>query len=169
MSMLRAEEQLGQLSQTLWHQRRLVELLLYRLETQQLVLAANRTRWVDQASRDVEDAITALRNEELLRATQVAAVAPSLGVAADASLSELAAAAGEPWRQILRDHQTSFLTLIASIESVSRDNRELLAQGLEDTRNFMARITKTPSLDGYSPEGTGTRATAAPTMVDWDV
>ncbi len=169
MAPTRADDRLSQLSQTLWRQRAQVELLLYRLEVQQMILAAGRSRWVDQSARDVEDAIDDLRTEGILRAAHVAAVAPVLGVASDATLSVLADAAGEPWAQILRDHQATFLSLIGTIESVSRDNRELLARGLRDTHDFVSRVTDAPALDGYAHDGNGTRALARPTLVDWDV
>ena len=169
MSPSRADDRLSQLSQTLWRQRAQVERLLYRLEVQQMVLAGGRTRWIDMSARDVEDAIDDLRTEELLRAAHVAAVAPILGVSSQASLTELADAAGEPWAQILRDHQSTFLSLIGSVESVSRDNKDLLSKGLHDTRDFVARMAEAPGLDGYSPSGAGTRALARPTLVDWDV
>jgi hypothetical protein len=169
MSITRADERLSQLSQTLWRQRARVEMLLYRLEVQQMVLASGRSRWIDQSARDVEDAIDDLRAEEILRAAHVAAVAPTLGVDADASLSMLADATGEPWNQILRDHQATFLSLIGTIESVSRDNRDLLSRGLRDTHDFVARVTEAPGLDGYAPDGAATRALARPTLVDWDV
>ncbi|MBK5223998.1 MAG: flagellar export chaperone FlgN [Acidimicrobiia bacterium] len=169
MSITRVDDRLSQLSQTLWRQRAQVEVLLYRLEVQQLVLASGRSRWIDMSSRDVEDAIDDLRTEELLRAAHVAAVAPALGCAPESSLSELADAAGEPWAQILREHQATFLTLIGNIEAVSRDNRDLLARGLNDTRAFVSRLADTPQVDGYSNEGAGTRAITRPTLVDWDV
>jgi hypothetical protein len=43
---------LGTLSQTLWRQQELLELLLYRMDVQQLVLTSARGRWVERA--DVE-------------------------------------------------------------------------------------------------------------------
>jgi hypothetical protein len=162
-------DRLSTLSQTLWRQRALVEALLYRLEVQQMVLAAGKTRWIDASARDVEGAIDDLRAEELLRATSVAAVAPLLRVPETASLTELANAAGEPWDQILRDHQAAFLSLIASVEAVSRDNRELLNHGLRDTHEFMSNVASAPANDGYSVEGATTRQLAQPTLIDWDV
>lgn len=169
MSSPAVSDRLSTLSQTLWRQRALVETLLYRLELQQMVLASGRTRWIDLSARDVENAIEDVRAEELMRAAAVAAVAPLLHQPETASLSDLADAAGEPWDQILRDHQSAFLTLIASVEDVSRDNRELLHHGLADTQDFLARVSHAPSVDGYSVEGTGTKDTAKPTLVDWDV
>ncbi|MGY6500880.1 MAG: flagellar protein FlgN [Acidimicrobiales bacterium] len=163
-------ERLSTLSQTLWRQRALVETLLYRLELQQMVLASGRTRWIDLSARDVENAIDDVRAEELMRATSVAAAAPLLNLPETASLSDLAEAAGDPWDQILRDHQSAFLSLIASVEDVSRDNREMLHHGLSETQDFLSRVTDVPrGLDGYSVEGTGTKAVAKPTLVDWDV
>ena len=162
-------DRLSTLSQTLWRQRALVEVLLYRLEVQQLVLAAGKNRWIDMSARDVDGAIGDLRSEELMRAAAVAAVAPLLKVPETASLSELADAAGEPWDQILRDHQAAFLALIASVEAVSRDNRELLNHGLRDTHDFLARVASAPGADGYSVEGTTTRELSRPTLIDWNV
>jgi hypothetical protein len=162
-------DRLSTLSQTLWRQRALVEVLLYRLEVQQMVLAAGKSRWIDMSARDVEGAIEDLRAEELMRATAVASVAPLLKVAETSSLTELAVAAGEPWDQILRDHQAAFLSLIASVEAVSRDNRELLNHGLRDTHDFLARVTTVPGTDGYSVEGASTRELSRPTLIDWDV
>lgn len=169
MSTAAIADRLSTLSQTLWRQRALVEVLLYRLEVQQMVLASGRTRWIDMSARDVEGAIEDLRAEEFMRATAVASVAPLLHVPETASLTDLANAAGEPWDQILRDHQGAFLSLIASVEAVSKDNRELLNNGLRDTHDFLARVADAPSTDGYSVEGTGTREIAKPTLIDWDV
>ncbi len=56
---------LTELSHTLWRERRLLELLQYRLEVQQLVLTTGRSRWVDAATRDVEAVTTELRAVEL--------------------------------------------------------------------------------------------------------
>ncbi len=162
-------DRLSSLSQTLWRQRALVETLLYRLEVQQMVLASGATRWIDMSARDVEAAVENLRAEELVRATCVAAVAPLLQVPETASLTELSEAAGEPWDQILRDHQSAFLSLIASVEAVSRDNRELLNHGLRDTHEFLSRVASAPGADGYSVEGTSTRELSRPTLIDWDV
>ncbi|MFP3906284.1 MAG: flagellar protein FlgN [Acidimicrobiales bacterium] len=162
-------DRLSTLSQTLWRQRALVEVLLYRLEVQQMILATGKSRWIDMSAHDIEDAIEGLRAEELVRATSVAAVAPLLKVPETASLTELAVAAGEPWDQILRDHQAAFLSLIASVEAVSRDNRELLNHGLRDTHDFLSRVASAPGSDGYSVEGTSTREIAKPSLIDWNV
>src|SRR6056297_506573 len=97
-------DQLSELSHTLWRQRGLVEMLLYRLEVQQLVLAAGRTRWIDASAREVEDAITDIRSEELVRAAQVSGIAPAIGIDPGSSLGVIAAHVPEPWDHILREH-----------------------------------------------------------------
>jgi len=163
-------DQLSELSHTLWRQRGLVEMLLYRLEVQQLVLAAGRTRWIDASAREVEDAITDIRSEELVRAAQVSGIAPAIGIDPGSSLGVIAAHVPEPWDHILREHQAAFLGMIASAESVSRDNVELLNRGLIDTRAFLAAVSPdSHDIDGYASSGRGLRRSATPTLVDWDV
>ena len=43
---------LQEVSTTLWQERNLLELLLFKLEEEQLLLAAGRTRWLARATRD---------------------------------------------------------------------------------------------------------------------
>lgn len=161
---------LSQLSRTLWRQRGLVEVLLYRLEVQQLVLTAGRTRWIDASAREVEDAVIDVRLEELVRAAQVSALAPALRIDPAASLSAIAAAAPEPWDHILREHQAAFLGMISAAEVISRDNIELLDRGLVDTRAFLDAIHQDPTpVGGSTATGRGLRRTAAPTPADRDV
>ncbi len=56
------------LTWVLWRERELLEGLLYRLETEALVMSSGRTRWLPAAARDVEDAARQVREIELLRA-----------------------------------------------------------------------------------------------------
>src|SRR5260370_24300213 len=45
---------LREVSAILWRERHLLELLLFKLDEEQLVLAAGRTRWLPRATPDVE-------------------------------------------------------------------------------------------------------------------
>jgi acyl-CoA synthetase (AMP-forming)/AMP-acid ligase II len=56
------------LSQVLWRERELLETLQYRLEVEQLVMAAGRTRWLAHATREVE---TVLLQMEGIRQAKV--------------------------------------------------------------------------------------------------
>ena len=102
---------LTELSSTLWHERELLELLLFKLEEEQLLLAAGRSRWLGNATREVEMVLEELRRAELTRAIEVGTVAGALGLPEDASLRDLAEHAPVPWDDILRQHRTAFLTL----------------------------------------------------------
>ncbi len=68
------------LSAVLWRERELLELLTFKLEEEQLLLAAGRSRWVSHASREVEQVLERLRSTGLERAASSAAVAEEWGV-----------------------------------------------------------------------------------------
>ena len=52
---------LAEVSTVLWTERELLELLLFKLEEEQLVLASGRTRWLAHATREVEMVIEQIR------------------------------------------------------------------------------------------------------------
>ena len=58
---------LTDLSSVLWRSRELLELLLFKLEEEQLLLAANRSRWLAHATREVEVVLDRLIAEDRLR------------------------------------------------------------------------------------------------------
>src|SRR5215213_2294146 len=105
------EEQvsLTDLSSVLWRSRELLELLLFKLEEEQLLLASGRTRWLAHATREVENVLEELKHAELARAVEVARVAQEIGIPSESSLRELAEAAPAPWDEILNDHREAFL------------------------------------------------------------
>ena len=59
---------LAEVSSTLWRQRELLELLLFKLEEEQVLLTSGRTRWLARATREVEVVLEEIRRAELLRA-----------------------------------------------------------------------------------------------------
>ena len=63
---------LSDVSNILWRERQLLELLVFKLEEEQLVLAAGRTRWLAHATREVENVLGEIRRVELERAIAVA-------------------------------------------------------------------------------------------------
>jgi hypothetical protein len=81
---------LTEVSSILWRERELLDLLLFKLEEEQLLLAAGRSRWLGHATREVEMVLGEMKRAELGRAVEVEAVAVSLGLAPTASLRELA-------------------------------------------------------------------------------
>ena len=47
----------NELSALLWRERELLELLTFKLEEEQLLLTAGRTRWIEHATREVEQVL----------------------------------------------------------------------------------------------------------------
>lgn len=108
-----ATRRMEDLSQVLWHERELLETLLYKLQVERLVLTSDSTRWLSTAVREVEMVLETLRATELLRAVAADAAAASLGMSSNASLRALAQSAGEPWHTILMDHHEALVNLHA--------------------------------------------------------
>ncbi|MGE0879139.1 MAG: flagellar protein FlgN [Acidimicrobiia bacterium] len=156
-----------ELSHTMWRQRRLMELLMYRLEVQQLVLASGRTQWLGNAATEVEQVIDAMRKEELKRAVHSSAAGAALGLGVEPSLRELIEAAPSPWDEILREHQAAFLTMTGEIEDLSKQNRDLISRGHQATRDLLAAITG-EVVDSYSASGTAQRIGQPARTMDWN-
>lgn len=125
------------LTWVLWRERELLEALLYRLEVEELIMASGRTRWLADASRDVEAAAAALREVEVLRAVATDEAAEDAGLAPDPSLGALIAVAQEPWAGLLVEHRDSFLRLTDEIARVAQTNRALIVAGLRATQDTL--------------------------------
>ena len=143
---------LTDVSNVLWRERQLLELLLFKLEEEQLLLAAGRSRWLAHATREVETVLAEIRRVELTRAADVEKLAVSLGLAPTASLRELAEVAPPPWNTVFNDHREAFLSATQEISALAQDNRELLSRGYQAARSVLS------SLDGqrvetYTPAG----------------
>lgn len=128
------------LSLVLWRERELLENLQYRLEVEQVVMAAGQTRWLANAARDVETAVQELREMELLRAVAADEAASAAGLAPNPSLASLLEAADEPWRSILADHREAFASMSEEIERVAATNRVLIAHGLRAAHETLLGI-----------------------------
>jgi hypothetical protein len=131
---------LREVSAILWRERHLLELLLFKLDEEQLVLAAGRTRWLPRATREVEMVLEEIRQTELERAVEVTRVAVDLGLPAGASLRQLAEAAPPPWQGMLAEHRQAFLTLTDEVTALVQTNRELLGRGQKAVRDVLARL-----------------------------
>ncbi|GIH97922.1 flagellar protein FlgN [Planobispora siamensis] len=146
---------LADLSSTLWRIREMMDLLLFKLEEEQLVLAAGKTRWLPHATREVEMVLEQIRKSEVLRAAQVDAVAAEFGLAPAPSLQALAAAVDEPWSEIFQQHRVAFLTLTAEITAMAEANRELLTVGARAVHEALMNVTGSVTTYGRSGETVG--------------
>src|SRR5260221_1892277 len=120
---------LSEVSNILWRERQLLELLVFKLEEEQLVLASGRTRWLSHATREVETLLEEIKRVELERAMAVAGSAGELGMSDTPSLRELAAIAPSPWDGIFAEHRRALLTLAQEIDAITKSNRDMLQRG----------------------------------------
>lgn len=155
---------LSEVSTTLWRERELLELLLFKLDEEQLVLASGRTRWLARATREVEMVLAEIRRTELARATEVDAAAAALGLAPGPSLNQLADAAPEPWAGLLREHRAAFLALTAEISQLAEANRDLLVSGARSAREALLSIGDEERT--YTPTGSTVSAPTRPRLLD---
>jgi len=147
---------LSRLSDVLWRERHLLELLLFKLEEEQLVLASGRTRWLAHATREVENVLIQIREAEIGRSIEADEAARQLGLPDGISLLELAGAAPEPWGGMLHQHRDAFVTLTSEISHLADGNRELLSMSHRATQETLTALQETVAT--YGPQG----STSAP-------
>jgi hypothetical protein len=155
---------LADLSSILWREREMLELLLFKLEEEQLVLAAGRTRWLAHATREVEVVLDQIRSTEVLRAVEVDAIGVELNLGSDPSLTDISNAVQAPWRDLLREHRKAFLTLTSEISSLAEANRELLTAGQRAVRETMLAVAG--SVETYGRRGQTVAAAPRIRLVD---
>lgn len=137
-----------ELSSVLWRERELLEMLLFKLEEEQLLLAAGRTRWLPHAAREVETILEHLRETEVLRAVVADTAADALGLTSNPSLRALAEAAKEPWHTILLDHRDAFASVAAQVGGMADANRELLTAGYQAAQATLLSMSENPGTYG---------------------
>ena len=145
----------NELSAVLWRERELLELLTFKLEEEQLLLAAGRSRWVSHASREVEQVLERLRSTGLERAASSAAVAEEWGVDPAAPLRDVVAAAPNgPWGEILAAHLTAMVELTSQIGALRDENDRFLRTAAQSTEETLAgTVTDAATYDASGSSG----------------
>lgn len=131
---------LPDLAAVLWRQRDLLERLVYRLECEQLLLAAGRTRFLATATAEVETLVSELRVLEMQRAGIAEQAAQAAGLPRSATLEDLAAAAQPPWTGVLLEHREALLVLTRELAALAETNRALMAAGLRAVESALAGL-----------------------------
>jgi hypothetical protein len=155
---------LADLSSILWREREMLELLLFKLEEEQLVLAAGRTRWLAHATREVEVVLDQIRSTEVMRAVEVDAIGIELNLGPNPSLTDISDAVQAPWCDLLRQHRKAFLALTSEISSLAEANRELLTSGQRAVRETMLAVAGT--VETYGRRGQTVAAAPRIRLVD---
>ncbi|KGM13064.1 flagellar export chaperone FlgN [Cellulomonas bogoriensis] len=142
---------LNELSGVLWRERQLLELLLFKLEEEQLILTSGRTQWLGHATREVESVLEQIRSAELGRAVEADAAAREVGVPEGSSLTALAAAAKAPWDELLQEHHEAFVSLTDQINALAEGNRDLLASSHRAAQETLMNLQE--NVQTYDPKG----------------
>lgn len=156
------------LVETLWEERHLMELLLYKLVCTKLLLAADEERYTGYAVSEVESVLAELRSAEQRRDDVVQAVAVASGLSIDEMrLSTLVEWSPEPWSGVFDDHRRSFLDLTTEIEATANENRRLAAGGLNRVQQTMLALTGgDDAISTYDPHGQRQTPAARPSLLD---
>jgi hypothetical protein len=144
---------LNDLSTLLWREREVLELLLYKLQTQQLMLTTGRTEWLAVAAREVEAVVEVLGQAELHRAIAVEAVGKELNLGSQPSLRNIARAAPQPWSDILQDHHKAFLDLASRIETAGSANKDLVRSAQSAAMPLLESLEESISTSNYQARG----------------
>ena len=132
---------MDELAGLLTRERRLLEVLLFKLVTARHLLAAGESRFLTWAAAEVQRATERVREAELLRATAVNRLARAAGIPDDAlTLKALASQSPQPYQAIFEDHRAAFFELVAEIEEVTAANRDLAHRGMREMAEILGGV-----------------------------
>lgn len=158
------------LSRVLWRERELLDLLLFKLHEQHLLLVAGDVEWLPRASAEVEAVLERIGTAELERAMAFDSIAAELGMAPAPSLSSLADRAPEPWDFILEEHHSAFLVLAERIQTSADANRELTLAASRATEAVLASLTgQDTTVAAYAATGLRDVDVRRPVLVDEEI
>jgi hypothetical protein len=154
-----------ELSASLWRERELLELLLFKLTEEQLLLTSGKSRWLQYATQEVEQVMQKLRTAGLARSVEVAAIAEEWGIDDTATLRELTMhSSDDTWRDILTAHLTAMTQLTREIQELRDLNVQYLRVAIRSTQEAMAQ-EGTPS-GTYDARGVADTNSASARMFD---
>ncbi|WP_341934305.1 flagellar protein FlgN [Microbacterium sp. LWO14-1.2] len=140
------------LSMQLMRERDLLEVLLFKLDEQQMLLATGRNRWIQNAANEIDRVLAAMPTVALSRDTLVVAVADEWGVPEATTLRELIdAAPTDAWREVMSGHLEAMTSLAEEIAQMKKVNEQRLRTAIRVTQETIAGLG-TPTGE-YDPSG----------------
>lgn len=150
----------NELSMLLWRERELLELLLFKLEEQELLLAAGRSRWTQFATREIEQVLEGLRESGMTRLVEAETVAAEWGAPEGTGIRELIEVAPTPaWRDVLTGHLHALTKLTDEVGRLQEGNSERLRAVLRATQETLAGLGE--STGEYTTQGDRARGDSA--------
>jgi hypothetical protein len=136
-----------------------MELLLFKLQQEHLMLAAGQDRWLSHATAEVNLVMAELQQVSGGRTATAAGLAAQTGLGADATLAQLALAAPAEWQVMLGDQRDQLRELLQQVEQVGHTNREILASRLSVARDALVMLGEAPAV-GYGRDAQAARPMA---------
>lgn len=150
----------NELSMLLWRERELLEMLLFKLEEQELLLAAGRSRWTQFATREIEQVLDGLREAGIARLVEAETVAEEWDAPEGAGIRDLIdVAPTAAWRDVLTGHLHALTTLTDEVGRLREGNSERLRAVLRATQETLAGIGETTG--EYTTQGDRARGDSA--------
>ncbi len=155
------------LSACLYEEKLLLEELLFKLEEEQLILVSGRHRWLERATAEVENVLRTINSMESTRIDIMVGVAEELGLdaGAQATMSEVAEAVGEPWSEVLLGSRESMKSLMSQITRMIAGNRDLITRGLASTTELLVALGVSAGV-AYGPDGESKPVAGLAKLVD---
>jgi len=148
----------------LFEESEALEYLAFKLEQEQLVLAAGRPRLLARNSAEFAAAVKALDDVSRRREQLVEIAAAELGLGPGTTLSALAeAATDEDERRVLAERRRVMREQVGRIGGLCATNREILARNLAATTDALALLGESPS---YTAQATTTVSPARARVLD---
>jgi hypothetical protein len=128
-----------ELSASLWRERELLELLVFKLTEEQLLLTSGKARWLQYATQEVEQVMNKLRTAGLARSIEVSSLAEDWGVDENSTLRELTVhSTDDTWRDILTAHLVAMTELTREIQELRDLNVQYLRVAIRSTQEALA-------------------------------
>ncbi|WP_225755723.1 flagellar export chaperone FlgN [Actinotalea sp. Marseille-Q4924] len=157
---------LNELSAALWRERRLLELLLFKLDEQRLVLVDGRTQWLEYTTDEIESVLEKVRGAELGVAVEVQDAALALDLDPDCSLADLAEAAPAPWDDLLHDHRRAVVGLVEEIRALRETNSGLLTTSHRSVQEALTALEDAVGTDDATDDATDGPADGSAHVLD---
>ena len=103
--------------------------VLFKVESLHGVLVGQRTKWLTEARKELEEAWADALAPEPYFTEVLREVAVSLGLSPESTLREVAISAGEPWSFVFSQMREETLVTAGQIEQISALNKSMLARG----------------------------------------
>lgn len=148
------------LSTLLWRQRGLLDMLTFKLEEEQLLLHAGKSRWIEFGTQEVQQVVQKLNAVVLAVTVESAVVAAEWGLPADSGLRALAAGAPKgPWGELLTNHLEAMTRQTEVIAKLRDSNSQFLRAASRSAQETLAEAK--PSAGTYNAKGVTGTATSA--------